>query len=61
MQLIFDTQQTETQSIFDTQQQPCKRKRWPDPLDTQQIVGDVIDTQQQCSGRKRSLNLHDTL
>ena len=31
--------------IFDTQQQPCKRKRWLDPLDTQQIVGDAIDTQ----------------
>ena len=41
------TQQTETRSIFDTQQacKRCERKRWSDPLDTQRIIGDAIDTQ----------------
>ena len=42
---IFNTQQTDWRLIFDTQQQPCERKRWSDLLGTQGIIGDTIDTQ----------------
>ena len=39
--VIFDTQQVEVQSIVDTQQQSCGRKRWSDLLSTQGIGGAI--------------------
>ena len=39
-------QSSETLSILNESCYRCERKRWLDPLDTQQIVGDTINTQQ---------------